>query len=85
MKAFAEREGLEVQDLYTAKGVLRRKGALGGAVRQPRFARVQVESACDTSEGLCRIRLPNGCWVELSCPAKPEVWRALLSAVAALP
>jgi hypothetical protein len=85
MKAFAEREGLKVPDLYTAKGVLRRKGALAGSVRQPRFARVQVESACERAEGLCRVRLPNGCWVELSSPADSEAWRALLSAVAALP
>jgi hypothetical protein len=75
-----------VQNLYTAKSVLRRKSVLAGSARRRRacFARVQVESARETAEGLRRIRLPNGYCIELSCPVKPDAWRALLSAVAAL-
>jgi hypothetical protein len=86
MRAFAKREGLKVQDLYSAKVVLKGKGLLGGFVEsRPRFARVQVEARSRKfGDSLCRVRLTNGCCVEISCPANGEAWRALLSAVATL-
>lgn len=87
MRAFAEREGLKVQDLYTGKQALKRKGLFGDRIRgRARFARVQLET--DTAErggSLCRVWFANGCCVEISCPSHPEAWRALLSAVATLP
>jgi hypothetical protein len=87
MRAFAEREGLKVQDLYTAKQALKRKGLFGGHLRgRARFARVQFEASVIASGGsLCLVRLANGCCVEISCPANPEAWRAVPSAVATLP
>lgn len=76
-EAFAEREGLKVQDLYAAQPALKRKGVFGEEKgSQPRFARVKVDSAIGIGSGCLPGALANGCLVELSCRAEPEAWRA---------
>jgi len=61
MKAFAVSEGLNIQDLYSWKKTLVKKGALP-RTRTPRFHPVQI---MDTIGYECRILLPNGVTVIL--------------------
>ena len=77
VKAYAQANGLSVSALYEAKSRFKRLGLLGPA-KAARFAR--VEAAAPT---LCRVRLPNGVFVEVAC--EPAHWKTLLASVAALP
>ncbi len=61
MKAFARSEGLNIQDLYSWKKTLVKKGVLPRS-RTPRFQRVQIMDATGYE---CRILLPNGITVVL--------------------
>lgn len=61
MKAYAASEGLSIQDLYTWKKTLVKKGVLPRS-RSPRFQQVQI---VDTIGSECRILLPNGVTVIL--------------------
>lgn len=61
MKAFAVSEGLNIQDLYSWKKILVKKGILPRS-RTPRFQQVQI---MDTVGYECRILLPNGVTVIL--------------------
>ena len=56
MKAFAASEGLDINDLYTWKKALVKKGVLPRS-RGSRFQRVQI---IKTPEYQCQIVLPNG-------------------------
>jgi len=85
LKAYADGEGLKVQHLYAAKQELTRKGVLASALDRPRFARARiVESARGSNDSLCRVRLPNGCVVELAESEDPARWCAVLETVARL-
>ena len=77
LKAYAEANGLSVSALYEAKSRFKRLGLLGPA-KTSRFTR--VEAAAPT---LCRVRLPNGVFVEVAC--EPAHWKTLLASVAAPP
>jgi len=61
MKAFSLSEGLDLQDLYSWKKTLVKKGALP-RTRPSRFQAVQIK---DTTEYECRLLLPNGITVIL--------------------
>jgi len=78
LKAYAEAHGLSLGALYEAKSRFRRLGLLGPA-KTSRFTRVEAGSAPPT---LCRVRLPNGVFVEVAC--EPAHWKTLLASVAAL-
>ncbi len=56
MKVFAKSEGLNIQDLYSWKKTLVKKGVLPRS-RTPRFQQVPI---MDTAGYECRILLPNG-------------------------
>ena len=62
MKAFAASEGLDINDLYTWKKALVKKGVLPRS-RRSRFQRAQI---IKTPEYQCRIVLPNGVTVIVS-------------------
>jgi len=62
MKAFAISEGLNLQDLYSWKKTLVKKGVLPRS-RTPRFEPVEIIDAVAKCE--CRILLPNGVAVVL--------------------
>jgi len=61
MKAFAISKGLDIQDLYSWKKILVKKGVLPRS-RTPRFQQVQI---MDTTGYEYRILLPNGVTVIL--------------------
>jgi hypothetical protein len=61
MKAFALSEGLNLQDLYSWKKTLVKKGILPRS-RSPHFEQVQI---MDTAGHEYRIQLPNGVTVIL--------------------
>jgi len=61
MKAFAASEGLNLQDLYSWKKMLVKKGVLPRS-RTPRFQQVHI---IDPAGSECRILLPNGVTVIL--------------------
>jgi len=61
MKAFAISEGLNLQDLYSWKKTLVKKGVLP-KTQTPRFQQVQIMDATGSE---CRILLPNGVTVIL--------------------
>ncbi len=85
LKAYAESEGLKVRDLYSAKQELGRKGVIVGTTPHARFVRARIAADADNAEGvLCRIRLPNGCLVELRCPAQGGALHSVLEAVGRL-
>ena len=79
LKAYAEANGLSLGALYESKSRFRRLGLLEPA-RPGRFTRVEPAPAPPT---LCRVRLPNGVFVEVAC--EPEHWPALLASAGALP
>jgi len=62
MKVFAASEGLNLQDLYSWKKTLVKKGVLPRS-RPPRFEPVEIIDAIIECE--CRILLPNGVAVVL--------------------
>ena len=62
MKAFAASEGLNLQDLYSWKKTLVKKGVLP-RTRTPHFQQVQI---MNTTGYECRILLPNGVTVMLA-------------------
>lgn len=61
MKAFAASERLNLQDLYSWKKTLVKKGVLPRS-RTPRFQQVEIMG---TTGSECRIMLPNGVTVIL--------------------
>lgn len=67
MKAFAVSEGLSIQDLYSWKKTLVKKGVLPRS-RAPRFQQAQIIEVATGYE--CRILLPNGVTVMLSGDAQ---------------
>ena len=82
LRAYAEGEGLKVGDLYSGKQELTRKGVLKGNAQGARFVRARISSD-DGHEGnvLCRIRMPNGCVVELRCAPQAQALHSILEAV----
>ncbi len=86
LKAYAAREGLELEKLYRFKKILTRKGLLGdGAITPvPRFVRAQVRLDSEPV-AMCRVRLANGCVVELVCEPNAFALGEILQAVGALP
>jgi len=63
MKAFAVSEGLSIQDLYSWKKTLVKKGVLPRS-RAPHFQQAQIIEVATGYE--CRILLPNGITVMFS-------------------
>lgn len=82
LKAYAESHDLDVRALYDAKARLKRKGALR-SLPAARLVRVERASRSVGGPAYCRVHLPNGVAVELSCA--PEHWAALFASVASLP
>ena len=84
LKAYAERHGLDHRRLYRFKRLLTDKGVYGeGAVVSSRFVRAQVDVQ-DESAPRCRVRLRNGCVVEVDEPS-PALLAQLLHTVSTLP
>ena len=82
LKDYAESEGLKVADLYSGKQELRRKGVIAGATSRSRFVRARIAVGDDGVETvLCRVRLPNGCVVELRCAPEGQALQSILEAV----
>ena len=85
LRAYAEGEGLKVGDLYSGKQELTRKGVLNGSAQRARFVRARISSVDEREDQvLCRIRLPNGCVVELRCASQAQALHAILEAVGRL-
>ncbi|WP_085440118.1 IS66 family insertion sequence element accessory protein TnpA [Magnetofaba australis] len=81
LKAYADAQGLDVQEFYNQKGELRRKGLLDAAFEaESRFARLTVEPDA-LPERRCRMELPNGVTLDLLEPDSAPGWRQLLQAV----
>ena len=85
LKAYAQREGLNHHRLYRFKRLLTDKGVYcEGEAVSPRFVRAQIEYERE-SISLCRVRLRNGCVVELGGEVRGVFLRELLHAVGTLP
>ncbi|OSM05934.1 putative IS66 Orf2 family protein [Magnetofaba australis IT-1] len=79
MKAYADAQGLDVQEFYNQKSELRRKGLLDAAFEaESRFARLTVEPDA-LPERRCRMELPNGVTLDL---LEPDSAPGLATAVA---
>jgi hypothetical protein len=85
LKAYAQREGLNHRRLSRFKRILTDKGVYreGEALSQ-RFVRAQIEFERE-AVSLCRVRLRNGCVVELGGEVRGVFLRELLHTVGALP
>lgn len=82
MRAYAAKQGLDVKAFYSAKALLRRKGALGPKARRekPRFAKAQVVDG--RGVGRCRIVLPAGLVLEVGDGTDPAWLAELVGALA---
>jgi hypothetical protein len=85
LKAYAQREGLNHRRLSRFKRILSDKGVYreGEALSQ-RFVRAQIELEHE-AVSLCRVRLRNGCVVELGGEVRGVFLRELLHTVGTLP
>ena len=85
LKAYAQREGLNHRRLYRFKRILTDKGVYReGEARSARFVRAQIEVEHEPVS-MCRVRLRNGCVVELGAEMRSAFVRELLHTVSALP
>ncbi len=85
LRAYAEGEGLKVGELYSGKQELTRKGVLAGSAQRARFVRARISSDEGREDTVvCRIRLPNGCVVELRCAPQAQAVCSILEAVGRL-
>ena len=84
LKAYAERHSLDHRRLYRFKRLLTDKGVYGeGAAVSPRFIRARIAPE-HKSITVCRVRLGNGCVVEIDEPSA-ALLEQLLRTVSALP
>ena len=85
LKAYAAQEGLDHRRLYRFRKILQRKGVYReGEAKRPRFVRAQLQLQSE-AVGMCRIRLRNGCVVELASEPSGLALRDILHTVSALP
>jgi hypothetical protein len=84
LKAHAERHGLDHRRLYRFKRILTDEGVYreGEAVVR-RFVRAQVVPMSESAP-VCRIRLGNGCVVELVGDTSSKLLRELLHTLSTL-
>ncbi|MFA5530641.1 MAG: hypothetical protein WDA11_08230 [Thiohalomonadaceae bacterium] len=79
MRSYAEANGLSLAALYSWKATLRRKGALDEAAKPRLFQRATVVGG--RASGQCRVVLPSGLALEVTCGTEPtwvaELVRAL--------
>ncbi len=67
------------------KQELRRKGAIVGPTSRARFVRARIATGEENTETVfCRIRLPNGCVVEMRCAPEGQALQSILEAVGRL-
>lgn len=85
LKAYAQGEGLDHRRLYRFKRILTDKGMYReGEATSCRFVRAQFQFESEPVP-ICRIRLRNGCVVELGGELGGVSLRELLHTVSALP
>ena len=85
LKAYAQREGLNHRRLYRFKRILTDKGVYReGEALSARFVRARIHVEREPAS-VCRVRLRNGCVVELGTEVGGVFLRELLHTVSTLP
>ncbi len=80
-RAYAERHGIRVAQLYYWRSTLRKRGVLGSKDEPAEVFAVRVHD----TRGEVRVHLPNGVVVACSQPLSESAWLSVLRGASRLP